>query len=75
MLVMTQHLSSHPASPASQTETPARVKKMTNKRVTWSQELTSVRLITPEVKTRAFTSFPIPEEEESELLKQVEHLL
>ena len=52
--------------------------KKFSKRVSWSSQLTSVRLITPEVKVMSFRPFPIlEEEEESEVINTegVNHLL
>ena len=75
------------AAPSSKTEAANNNKIKTNKqtkakkfskRVSWSSQLTSVRLITPEVKVMSFRPFPIlEEEEESEVINTegVNHLL
>ena len=66
---------------ASKTETAIKAKKFC-KKVSWSSELTSVRLITPEVQGPSFRPFPIPEEDEEQEeesedinIKHVNHLL
>ena len=78
------------AAPSSKTEAANNINNKTttnkqtkarkfSKRVSWSVELTSVRLITPEVKAPSFRPFPILEEdEESEVIintENINHLL
>ena len=82
--MMTQLINNHPApsvhaAPNCKTETTVKAKKF-SKRVSWSSELTSVRLITPEVKGVRFRPFPIPEEDEEQEeevinMRHVNHLL
>ena len=67
-------------APNPKTETAIKTKKFC-KRVSWSAELTSVRLITPEVQGARFRPFPIPEEDEEQEesedinMNHVNHLL
>ena len=82
--MMTQLINNHPAptvhaAPNCKTETTVKAKRF-SKRVSWSSELTSVRLITPEVKGVRFRPFPIPEEDEEQEeevinMRHVNHLL
>merc|ERR1712137_676755 len=80
--MMTQLINPAPsvhAAPNFKTETTVKAKKF-SKRVSWSSELTSVRLITPEVKGMRFRPFPILEEDEEQEeeevnMRHVNHLL